>query len=660
VPGSGIFLPIHRATKRSSPTLSADTLPPTPTTPSYEELSLNGNVISPPTTSLPKFSQSVGPGARPHSPVLKPKHRPSLPRPESPFRKQPTLAPTPGRGSSLGPAPLSKSQIGGPRFTPSPGPKLPPKSRTPQPISRPFSRNNSRLGFVDESTETTPTPVLARSSDGSNAGSGASSGSTFTTVARHATDDNQEEIQRLKKKLEERDRQLKEQASSLADMENSLSELQNLIPSDGSLHFRNLSNTSSQDSDAIQLRAVVREKNEKITMLTAEFDAHRADFRSTIDTLELASTETARVYEHRVEELMQEVRDLQDGSQDVESVARQLKQLEDLVQELEEGLEDARRGEAEARGEVEFLRGEVERTRAELRRERERNAAALRTANAAVEAPQDSRDLEQRDDEIRGLKAIIHSLSSGGGSPEVDRPALQRNGTFPGTNPNDLVERLEREKKELQGLIERKGHREEELERELERLRGVKQRASVISNGFSDRTATQDKRSSGRDSKGTVLNWRGSRGRVDAPPLTPMAESDTRSNAESSGSGVLWCEICENSGHDILTCTSIDKDIEVNGDSKESVAARLHSASISSQDPDKPKPLTGIGKKDTTSSPLPPLPAGGPPTMALPTPYDASVVAGKDGSKDPNKWCALCERDGHDSINCAFEGQFDD
>jgi hypothetical protein len=500
---------------------------------------------------------------------------------------------------------------------------------------------------------------MTRSSDGSNAGSGISSGSTFTTLARHSIDDTQEEIQRLKKKLDERDRQLKEQASSLADMENSLLELQNLIPNDGSLHFRNHSGGSAQEADAAQLRGVVREKNEKITMLTAEFDAHRADFRSTIDTLEMASTETARVYEHRVEELMQEVRELQDGSQDVESVAQQLKQLEDLVQELEEGLEDARRGEAEARGEVEFLRGEVERTRAELRREREKSAAALKGANAAVESPRDSRDLEQRDDEIRGLKAIIHSLSSGGGSTEVDRPSLQRNGTFPGTNPNEVVERLEREKKELQGLIERKGNREEELEREVERLRGVEQRASVISNGLSDRTATQDKRSSGRDSKGTVMNWRGSSGRIEGPPLTPMAESEMGSVAGSTGSGVLWCEICENSGHDILTCTSIDKVAEVNGDSKETAAARLHSASISSQDPDKPKPLAGFGKKDVTSSPLPP-PAGAPPTMPLPSPYDASVIAGKDGTRDANKWCALCERDGHDSINCAFEEQFDD
>lgn len=127
------------------------------------------------------------------------------------------------------------------------------------------------------------------------------------------------------------------------------------------------------DDEVAQLRTMLQEKNDKIAMLTAEFDTHRADFRNTLDTLELASTETERVYEKRVDDLLEERRILSAQGEDVESVAEQLRQLEEVVQELEEGLEDARRGEAEARGEVEFLRGEVERVRAELRREKERH-----------------------------------------------------------------------------------------------------------------------------------------------------------------------------------------------------------------------------------------------------------------------------------------------
>ncbi|KIW07573.1 uncharacterized protein PV09_01528 [Verruconis gallopava] len=652
VPNSGIFLPLHRATKRES---IYDEFPPTPTTPSYSSFDL----ASP--NGMPKFSQSVGPGARPPSPSFKPKQgRPSLPRPESPLRKVPTLAPTPGKLPSL-----SKSQIGTPRPAASPAPgRSVPKSRTPGP----YSRNNSRLGVRgDESTETTPTPAVppTRSSDGSAAGSGASVNSTFTPLTRRSTDNAEDEIKRLKKQLQERDKQLKEQAASLAEMEASLAELENLKGLDDlGGHARNNSGASGlKDADAAQLRAIIREKNERIAMLTAEFDAHRADFRSTIDTLEMASTETERVYEKKVEELLAEIRELQANQEEVSSMTQQIKQVEEIVAELEEGVEDARRSEAEARAEVEFLRGEIERTRAELKQEREKAAEALKSAEAAVGlGSQDSRDKEQMQDEIRGLRAIIHSLSSGGGSPAVERPALNRSvsegmSLEEQTMMKATIERLEREKKELQGLIERKNFHEEELEREVERLKGIEQRASVISNGLSDRTAVQDKRSSARDSKGTVVNWRGSSGRIEA--MAPHAEADTQS--VSTGSGILWCEICETSGHDILTCTSIDK-VSTNGGNEhdmDALSRHMQKASISSLDPDKPKPLaTSLHKKPSIGN----LPAASstPPTAPLPNPYKLgdSVAAGKDGTKDPSKWCALCERDGHDSINCSFEDQF--
>ncbi|EON62060.1 hypothetical protein W97_01279 [Coniosporium apollinis CBS 100218] len=656
VPGAGIFLPLHRASKRASPSHSSDTFLSTPPTPSLTNYNVHGNGVSPsngytpPKAAVPKFSQSVGPGARAPSPLFKPKTRPSLARPESPFRKQPNLAPTPSRGGSIAPAAFSKSVSGAPRFTPSPAPGRAgtPKGRTPVP-SRPFSRTGSRLGHhtpIEEDGETTPVGL---------------------PKTRPVSGQPQEEIRRLNKKLEERDKQLKEQAASLTEMEGSLAELQTLMAKEEA-HQSRSSRGVEEDADATQLRAVIREKNEKIAMLTAEFDAHRADFRSTIDTLEMASAETERVYEKRVEDLMQEVRELQERGEDVESVARQLKQLEELVQELEEGLEDARRGEAEARGEVEFLRGEVERGRSELRREREKATAALKNAGTAMDGPlspgASTREVEQRDDEIRGLKAIIHSLSSDpdlGNSNSPTSP-LQRNGTFPSAAANEsreTVSRLEREKKELQGLVERKTFREEELERDLDRLRresGIpaEQRNSMMSNPMSDRTAQQDKRLSGRDSKGTLASWRDSADarRHDASQLPPMAESETQS---STGESALWCEICETGGHDILNCSAMSNGTtsartpDGKRTGRDVVAAALKNLSVSSDD-DLPAPLTP-GKKAISP--------GGPPTAPLPNPFDASLVPGKGSSAaDPNKWCALCERDGHDATNCPYEDAF--
>lgn len=648
VPGAGIFLPLHRATKRISGA-SSSTFPPTPHTPSFPSYVVDGKDASPPTPSIPKFSQSVGPGARAPSPVFKPKSRPSLPRPESPYRKQPSLTATPGRPPAGAPMSFSRSQIGAPRFSSSPAPpKMANKVATPS-QSRPYSRNNSRLGqhtSIEEDFDTTP---------------------TGKPRANRGSSESQGEIQKLNKKLEERDKQLKEQASSLAEMEASLAELQRLLPSDGSDSNLSARNAQIDDADAAQLRALLREKNEKISMLTAEFDAHRADFRSTIDTLEMASTETVRVYEKKVNDLMQELSELQDRGDDVESVAKQLKQLEELVQELEEGLEDARRGEAEARGEVEFLRGEVERGRSELRREREKAAAALKGAGAAMDGANGSREVEQRDDEIRGLKAIIHSLSSGSelGNPmDISRSPNPRNGMakIDSSEFNSLREQLEkaeREKKELHGLVERKTFREEELEKEIEQLRatagGNVARDSVTSNAQSEKTV-QEKRSSGRDSKGTVVSWRASNNmhRQEAAPrvLQTMPESDTQSSVEDS---ILWCEICETGGHDILNCTAMGSNNSTSRSARieKSNSGNVESATKASHEAMKPAELT------PRPAPLAPKKTASSPANPLPNPYDSSLVAGKGSSRaDPSKWCALCERDGHDATACPFEDAF--
>jgi myosin heavy subunit len=473
---------------------------------------------------------------------------------------------------------------------------------------------------------------------------------------RPSSNHSDDEVLRLTRLLEERETQLKEQATSLSEMESSLTEIQDMLPGVGA-EFPRPRSHGEEPNDISQLRTLLREKTERISMLTAEFDNHRADFRSTIDTLELASTETERVYERKVEELQEELRDMHSRNADVETVADQLKQLEELVHELEEGLEDARRGEAEARGEVEFLRGEVERGRSELRQEREKAAAALKGAGAMADNT-GVKEVEQRDDEIRGLKAIIHSLSSG---PEAQgRPPLSRQESS--IHQEELrtaqanTERLEREKEELRGLVERKAHREEELEREIEQLKsqlGAQvQRGSIISNGMSEHTATQDKRSSERDSKDTILSWGGSQqaARRESPPaLPPMAESDTQSSVDDSA---LWCEICETAGHDILNCSAMAGDAASNRPStgrsgKDAVIEGLRGLSLSS---DRARASGGTPMKSSGNAPTAPLP--------LPT-FDPSLVPPKGTSMpDPDKWCALCESEGHDVTECPSEDPF--
>ncbi|KAK1755351.1 Tip elongation protein 1 [Echria macrotheca] len=695
-PGAGIFLPLSKALKRDTTPVSAG-FPLTPTGPGVASgLKMgtqNSTNYTPPTPSLPKFSQSVGPGRAP-SPTGR-KLRASLPRPESPVRR---IQMTPGpRPSIATPGPRAPARFGSPtsnKFAQSVrGTAGDPSKRPPAHVRKGSigPRSASALGNTSSSsaqsfTDDETTPVQQKSQINGSLGSVSSFGLKVRPGSRAASRagsrvghyPNDDEVERLKGELAERDRQLKEQGSTLAEMESTLTELQGLIENSDGPPRPLVRRGSSDDKDTNQLRALLREKNEKIAMLTAEFDAHRADFRSTIDTLEMASTETERVYEKKIEELMQEIQELQERTADVDTVATQLKQLEELVQELEEGLEDARRGEAEARGEVEFLRGEVERTRSELRREREKAQVAMNGMNGTPNGASLSKELEQKEDEIRGLKAIIHSLSSSVPGDSGDR-TMSRSGTFPvqkGESIEDRLgrEKLERELADLRAVLDSKTSREEELEREIEVLR----RSSVLASGGPGHRGSQmtvgsvnERRSSFRDSRGTVVlaprspeaghkgipGVRHSRGHT----LDTMPESDTYSTATENST--LWCEICESPGHDILTCTNIFKDgqaKETNGDvvsDRHTNRPRLDSLTVPHDDSIKPAPLSPIKAKTPTAFSAPaPAPEA---TRTIPNPMDSGPVAGKEsGVVDASKWCALCERDGHDSVDCPFEDAF--
>ncbi|KAG6004444.1 hypothetical protein E4U21_001066 [Claviceps maximensis] len=645
VPGSGIFVPVSKASRRDSRTGSI-LMTPTPRVPG----TLNTTNFTPP--GLPKFSASLGPGARVPSPQSKRAPRISLPRPESPARRAQIA---PGSRPIIGtPASKAPTRYGSPtnnsRFSQS----VRGTAGDPSKISSRLERNPSvgprsvsALGSAPCFDEISLPSMPGSPQRGRPVGiSGSMSVAKMRRPASRATAANDEETERLRAQLEDRDKQLMEQATTLAEMESSLIELQGLIENS---ELPKIRRDSIDDKDSGQLRAMLREKNDKIAVLTSEFDAHRADFRSTIDTLEMASTETERVYEKRIEELISEVRGLEARNLDVDSVASQLRQLEELVQELEEGLEDARRGEAEARGEAEFLRGEVERTKTELDRERDKTSA-----NGTSQDEQNNliKELEQKEDEIRGLKAIIHSLSRDSVGDTEERSPSQPPASLLSDDEDAKAARegLERQIAKLQTLLEEKTSREEELEQELEAVRG-------------GNVATQPSsahRSSQRDSRDTVipassLEPRSPEGNHKREPISrrrntldTMAESDAFSNATETST--LWCEICETSGHDILICTNMfgpegakaASDVETDKDAKSPVTLR--------RDDVHPAPLSTKSRTPAVTTPG---------VKVLPNPMDFGPVAGKEsGVMDPEKWCAVCERDGHDSVDCPFEDAF--
>lgn len=625
--GSGIFVPMNNnkyVSKRSSGSSSM------------------GPSANPPTPSRPvNFSKSVGPGT---SPAVRPPRvrRPSLPRPESP------RGPAPSKLSLTGlrtPSAAARSAPSSNGYARSPVKGSPVKGSPVKAPSRASDRPPSRVSLEDDAVSTRTSDFPIRTSN----------------VAE--VQELKDRISNLEKQLSDRDQQLDEQAGALSEFQHLLEEL--------------------EGSDALSVRAQLREKNDKIAQLMAEFDLHRADFRSTLDTLEIAASETERVYEQRLEEVMQHNRELQERGEDVEEVARQLKQLEELVSELEEGLEDARRGEAEARAEVEFLRGEVERTKLELQRERE-NSGGPRSSTGG---PRQSRELDQKDDEIRGLKAIIHSLSRG----DPDIHALQQNGhKSQGDHDPQHLAHLEQQVQELERLTEQKTYRIEELERELQQSQtngSSRARSSTVtaaaphhqktgstgkagnhltsnhSHRLSDRTVVPSDWHDAPEPDDDYQPYPPHRTAPDASHrrLETMPESDNRSD----DGGSLWCEICETANHDILSCSNMFGAQNKNKDAPSKGASQYETAT--EDKPTSESSGAGDATPSSRSESTTPQKTGRDVVMeglkgvgvamssSMSTASMAPVAGKASGVIDETKWCALCERDGHESIDCPFD-----
>ena len=611
--------------------------------------------------------------------------RPSLPRPESPQRKMQTSAMTPQARPSVGKPNLSKSMLGGPRFAPSPTPNRfggsvrgakdipgdPGKKSTvtPRPAirkptgaralspSRNDVLNRPTLGPEAMFDEDPETPTSSKEH--------VASPSRRSQPTRTSNTTQDTEVKALRSQLEERDRQLEKYASDLEEMQHSITELQILSPKHNSITNRSSRSSGVDGLDAPSLRALVREKDEKITTLVREFDSHRADFRETIDILEHTADETNRHYEERIAGLEAQLRDHSDREGEVQSVAEQLLNLERHVEELEEGLEDSRRGESEARAEVEHLRGEVERGKAEMRREKEKASNSRLYGDPHSSDSRLQRELAHRDNEVNGLKAIIHSLSRDASSAQSTSPKTSRrskqdtanhvNGqTDTGaTEERQAREKLEREVQDLQNLVDRKTYREEELEHEIQRLR---KHSSQLSSAPSNVTAVPNNPTSNPHAPASHARKQSWRDRPLASPTSPSvgggggAGDDNSSTTQMTDGSGLWCEMCETSGHDILHCTSMSGGLGAPpGPPPSSRPApnglsRPHNNQLRVED--FPSPLGGRERENI----------GPAPRTRMPNPMDNGMVAGKDsGVVDGSKWCALCERDGHESVDCPFD-----
>ena len=211
--------------------------------------------------------------------------------------------------------------------------------------------------------------------------------------------------------------------------------------------------------------------------------------------------------------------------------------------------------------------------------------------------------------------------------------------------------------------------------------------------------------------KNSLLRWNDQ-----AEPREQARDHDETSEGgvTDASSAALWCEICEEGGHDILTCVNMfdtaasapkqppfNRRTSRNGRdvAREGLRRSQHYDRNDVQYTPEPLALTtlknsnGPGEAAVSQPPQTALPhrpvsmvvdrlrspvtekqvlnptANAPawgPTAAKGggeiiegTGAQAGMYAGKtSGVIDPDRWCALCERDGHDSVDCPVEDAF--
>ncbi|KAK9449508.1 uncharacterized protein V1518DRAFT_416189 [Limtongia smithiae] len=295
----------------------------------------------------------------------------------------------------------------------------------------------------------------------------------------------------------------------------------------------------------LDLRMLLQDRDAKLESMQRDLDTKRSEFRETMEALEQANLATNQMYEARIEELVGKV-------YAADGVIDNIAPLEEMISKLEVGLDDSRAVEAEIRS---------------------RNDTLV----------EESRLKDQQIEEYR-----------------LQLEALESNSTIVGTaapngNPDEL-QKLQAEVAELEHIVETKIFREQELERDIVKLR---EELSNVRDALRNETSQNEKLSQ----QVLVLQEHQTIVAEMKSPLMPASKlsmnGQTNGYTKSPDKSKIRCELCDMEGHDILDCQ------------------------------------IGLGN-------------GG-----METSGDSMIVTPKPAKK---LWCALCERDGHASLDCPYDG----
>lgn len=463
--------------------------------------------------------------------------------------------------------------------------------------------------------------------------------------------DAQKQIHELKQQLEkanddckEREQQLQEQTSLLRDLESTVVEFQNLKEAE---EAEREANAPSEGNDSLAMDELkqqhaheLEERDRKMASLRTQLESRRSEFRETLDALQSDMQESNTAY-------VREIHSLQTKLMETEKLRSRVLELEQVVAGFE-GNNGTNREVADQDAKAQIMK------LAELENKLLEKDEKLNDMNEQLkQARQQLSDMALASATSSPIASPFSSRTSTGGIMDdtVNEKLKQQ-------LKSERAQRmqLENEIQNLEAIIEQKIFKEEELESELELLR-AQQLQKTQSSGLQNTGEN-----SSRGEKATVRTPSGS------STYSQNAFSISAEKVPLPSDGLLDALPIESpkpiskpgialaSGNDFIAEALPDTGLSTNG---HAITTKTPSPSANLPNLSPASALSSQAGEDLM------LADGGEQAAAMKETNDTEPVVPiyhspqkLDPAKGRDKWCGLCEREGHESIECPFEEEF--
>lgn len=455
------------------------------------------------------------------------------------------------------------------------------------------------------------------------------------------------QISELTSRLDEKNQQIEDQTNVLKDLEATVLEFEVLSDKSKANDLPvNGENSSLIEQLKIQhqqeIKSLLEEREMKIATMKSEFDEKRSEFRSTIEALEIELQNSNADY-------IREIKSLQEKLYVAENVVSHVKELEEMVKTLEVDQNRSQNTEEEARSQLAKLAeaenkllerdGQIKDMQAQLTQAKEKLAAMRRTSNNSQASYRNSIELNP---EVHSI--LIETLKN-----DLE---LEKN----------LRKSAEDEIAKLEALLENKTFKETEMEREISMLQ---QRVEELESNSPVNEFIASGISSNPHSPEASISINQSLHHT--PPKTRKSYSapnpSTQTSIDNPSTPAINEFLLQNTpirkNNETVNFTTSPSKSSSNSSPQRAMTSpngkRISNASIG------PPPLNGLpvyssseGYNTTTDSPIP---TSNKAAVAAATPLAAKAF---DLAAGRSNWCGLCEREGHDSLNCPYDLDEDD